>query len=91
MDDCSLNIVNSAKYLGVIIDHKLNWIDHIAYIKNKISKGIDIMYRARNFLNKSTLIGLYYYYIYPYITYCLETWGCVSKTQLNPLFLLQKK
>ena len=66
MDDCSLNKVNSAKYLGVIIDHKLNWIDHIAYIKNKISKGIGIMYRTRNFLNKSSLIGLYYSYIYPY-------------------------
>ena len=39
MDDCSLNKVNSAKYLGVIIDHKFNWIDHIAYTKNKISKG----------------------------------------------------
>ena len=91
MDDCSLNKVNSAKYLGVIIDHKLNWIDHIAYIKNKISKGIGIMYRARNFLNKSSLIGLYYSYIYPYFTYCLETWGCASKTKLNPLFLLKKK
>ena len=90
MDDCSLNKVNSAKYLGVIIDHKLNWIDHIAYIKNKISKGIGIMYRARNFLNKSSLIGLCYSYIYPYFTYCLETWGCASKTQLNPLFLLPK-
>ena len=49
------------------------------------------MYRARNFLNKSSLIGLYYSYIYPYFTYCLETWGCASKTQLNPLFLLKKK
>ena len=90
MDNCSLNKVNSAKYLGVIIDHNLNWIDHIAYIKNKISKGIGIMYRARHFLNKSSLIGLYYSYMYPYFTYCLETWGCASKTQLNPLFLLQK-
>ena len=45
-----LNKVNSVKYLGIIIDHKLNWIDHIAYIKNNISKGIGIIYRARNFL-----------------------------------------
>ena len=47
------------------------------------------MYRARNFFNKSSLIGLYYSYIYPYFTYSLETWGCASKTQLNPLFLLK--
>ena len=52
MYDCSLNKVNSAKYLGIIIDHKLNWINHIAYIKNKIFKGIGIIYKARNLLNK---------------------------------------
>ena len=49
MDDCSLNKINSAKYIGIIIDHTLNWIDHIAYIKNKIFNGIDIMYRARKY------------------------------------------
>ena len=88
MNDCSLTKVNSAKYLEVIIDHKLDWIDHIAHIKSTISKSIGIMYRARNFLSTINLIGLYYSYIYPYFTYCLETWGCASKTQLNPLFLL---
>ena len=40
MDDCSLNKVNSAKYLGVIIDDNLNWIDHIVYIKNIISNPV---------------------------------------------------
>ena len=30
MDGTILTKVKSAKYLGVIIDHKLNWIDHIA-------------------------------------------------------------
>ena len=24
------------KYLGVIIDHKLKWCEHISYIKNKV-------------------------------------------------------
>ena len=31
---------NSLKYLGVIIDYKLNWTQHIAHVKNKISKGM---------------------------------------------------
>ena len=30
------NRVNSTKYLGVIIYHKLSWIEHIAYEKKKI-------------------------------------------------------
>ena len=30
--------VESAKYLDVIIDRKLYWIDHITYVNNTISK-----------------------------------------------------
>ena len=91
IDNHDLTQVKSAKYLGVIIDHKLNWIEHISYVKSKISKGIGIMYKARQFLTKKTLLMLYHAYIYPYMTYCIEVWGCASQTQLNCLFLLQKK
>ena len=91
MDNNALTKVNSIKYLGVIVDYKLNWIDHITYVKNKISKGLGIMYKARRYLNKSSLKNLYHAYIYPYLTYCIEVWGCASKCQLNALLLLQKK
>ena len=43
MDGNILTKVNSAKYLDVIIDHKLNWIDHIEYVINKILKSIGII------------------------------------------------
>ena len=93
IDSKELIKVESAKYLDVIIDRKLNWIDHITYVKNKISKGIGIMYMytARQFLSKRAWLDLYYAYIYPYMTYCIEVWGCASQTQLNCIFLLQKK
>ena len=83
--------VNSIKYLCVIVDNKLNWIDHITYVKNKIFKGLEIMYKARRYLLKSSFRNLYHAYIYPYLTYCIEIWGCALKCQLNALLLLQKK
>ena len=46
MDNITLAKVSSIKYLDVIVDHTLNWIDHITYVKSKISKGIGIMYKA---------------------------------------------
>ena len=49
------------------------------------------MYKARRYLNKSSLKNLYHAYIYPYLTYCIEVWGCALKCQLNALLLLQKK
>ena len=56
----------------VIIDHKLNWIQHISYVKSKMSKGIGIMDKARQFLTKKALLMLYHAYIFPYMTYCIE-------------------
>ena len=90
LDSAKLIKVDYVKYLAVIIDHKLNWIEHIAYVKNKISKGIGIMYKARQYLSKCTLLNLYYAYIYPYMTYCIEIWVVLPKPILIA-YLCQKK
>ena len=63
MDNVCLNKTESLKYLGVIIDHKLNWTSHIAHVKNKISKGVGIMLRVRNYVTKKCIKTLYYSYI----------------------------
>ena len=47
MGDSILTTTDKLKYLGVIIDDKITWIPHITYVKNKISKGIGIMFKAR--------------------------------------------
>ena len=91
MNNCVLNMTNQLKYLGVIIDNKLNWIQHINYVKNKISKGIGIMYKARPYLDKKCLANLYHTFIYPYLIYCIEIWGNVPSCHLNPLYLMQKR
>ena len=91
IDGEPLSEVNKTKFLGIVIDNKLSWNDHINYISGKISRGIGILIRARAFLNKKTLITLYYSFIYPYFIYCNQVWGYTSKKNLNRLFVLQKK
>ena len=49
MNESIINSASYLKYLGVIIDSKLNWIPHITFVKNKISKGIGMMFRERLF------------------------------------------
>ena len=39
--------VTHCKFLGVLIDEKLNWKYHVLHLKIKLSKVIGIMYRAR--------------------------------------------
>ena len=67
MDNYTLSKTQNLKYLGVILDHKVPWIQHISYVKNKISKGIGIMYKARRYLGSKSLVNLYHSYIYIYI------------------------
>ena len=38
LNDSTLTQVNCVKCVGVILDDKLKWIQHISYIKNKIAK-----------------------------------------------------
>ena len=35
MDGSAINRSSSIKYLGVIIDHKLNWCEHISYLMKR--------------------------------------------------------
>uniref|UniRef100_A0A8C6MEW6 Reverse transcriptase domain-containing protein n=1 Tax=Nothobranchius furzeri TaxID=105023 RepID=A0A8C6MEW6_NOTFU len=91
IDGFLIDRVNEVRFLGVLLDHKLTWKSHIKYIKQKISKSIGILNKVKGFLEISTLQTLYYSFILPYLTYCIEVWGNTYKTNTNPLFLLQKK
>ena len=63
--------INNTKFLGVIIDSKLNWVAHILYIKSKISKSIGILLKIRKFLQNNTMRNMYFTFIYPYLIYCI--------------------
>ena len=83
--------VSQTKYLGVFINHKLKWNDHINYICKKIAKGCYIISKIRYFVNKTTLRMLYFSLIQSHLNYCITTWGGSPKSILNPLHVLQKK
>ena len=91
IDGQNVDHVTSTKFLGVYIDSRLSWSEHINYIKNKISKGIGILYQARKIFSLKTLNTLYYSFIHPYFMYCIEVWGACSKNCMDSLYKLQKR
>ena len=48
------------------------------------------MYQDRKYLDNS-LVNLYNNSIYPYIIYCVESWGNILKCHLDPLFIYKNK
>ena len=80
----------SIKFLGVLLDENLSWKTHIKYIENKISKNIGILFKARPFLNKKSLLSLYYSYIHSYVNYGSVSWGSTCRTNLKKINSQQK-
>ena len=66
--------VKSIKLLGVLLDENLSLKDHIKYIKNKVAKNIGLLYRAKPFLDKNSLLTLYYLHIHTYLNYANLSW-----------------
>ena len=79
------------KFLGILIDDRLNWKEHISLICSKLSKCIAIIYKAKQLLDREALVMLYDSLFVPYLTYCSEIWGNTYKTNINCVHLLQKK
>jgi len=83
--------VDSIKFLGVYIDERLSWDRHVRHIRGKISRSIGVLSRSRHLLNAATLKTLYYAFIHPYLSYCIDIWGQCNDSLFQSVFRLQKK
>ena len=61
--------------MGVVINDRSNWNEHIKPVCTKVSKNTGILYRTRKNLNTNTLLLLYQTLIQPYLEYCNTIWS----------------
>ena len=78
----TINRVNVTKFLGVMIDDKLNWKNHICLVKSKLSKSCTVMYRASFLIDRRGMHIMYYSFL-PYNMYCAEVWGNTYATNIK--------
>ena len=91
LDNKLIENVKTYKFLGVYLDHKLNYNLHISKVISKISKIMYMLKRVSKFLNTKSLILLYNSLILPHFIFSIEIWGTTFKYNINKLFYLQKK
>ena len=82
---------SSGRFLGVLIDNKMNFKSHIDEVCKKVSRSIGILYHLKNYLQIPSLISIYYSLVYPYLNYCSLVWGGTYESLLIPLITLQKR
>jgi hypothetical protein len=82
LNDVEIPSATTAKYLGLHLDTKLNWKEHIV----KKWKQMDLHYKERHWLlgrssplSVNNKLLLYKTVIVPIWSYGIEVWGCASK------------
>jgi len=81
----------SYKLLGILIDENLSFEYQINSLRNKLSRSIYIINKAKHFLPNKSLRDLYFALFHSHLTYCPIITGCANKTNLDKIATLQKK
>ena len=87
-----LNVVTKMKYLGVMIDYKMDWYPHSLYLENKILRLRNMLVRC----SKKTwgmsfhhLMTIYHQAILPMLLYAADSWSPQiskrAKTKMNQI------
>ena len=82
---------SEAKFLGVIVDEKLNWTKHIKTVKSKMCRYVGIMYKIKNLLPLQARMQIFHSFVQSHISYCSLVWGFSSKSNIESIFACQKK
>lgn len=83
--NCSCNTlgrVESVKYLGVTIDHKMTWRLHIESVSKRIRKLIYVFKTLRPVADRKLLLQTYKALGECIISYCICSWGGAAKTYM---------
>ena len=83
-----INKVTHCKYLGMIIDDKLNWNQHISNLSIKLAKIVGILYKIRYYVNKTSLVLILHSLLISSIKYGIMCYGRANQTNLKPIKVL---
>ena len=85
IDDISLEHSLCTKFLGILVDSKLNFASHIRNVCTKVSRAIGICNKLVTILPFHILRKLFFTLIYPFVTYGTEIWGHSPSAQVKRL------
>ena len=83
--------VTATKFLGIIIDDRLNWKPQIQSVKSKLSRILYVMYKASKLVTTAGIYTLYCSLFQPYISYCNEIWGNNYALNVKCLCVIRRK
>ena len=86
-----LSLVPNVNYLGVVLDQFFFWDAHVNNLCKKLAPANGVLSKLRHYNPQKTCISVYFSLFYLFILCGSLTWQFTSKTNLNRIFILQKK
>ena len=86
-----LKKVDKVKFLGIIIDDKLNWEPHIDHLAQKLKSSIIMIKCIMKFIPNSEYNKMYDALFKSNISYCISSWRAIPNYKLKSIFSIQKR
>ena len=92
LQNAIIEYVPRIRYLGVVLDHKLNWTSHCEVLRGKALRTLTAMNPVmRSSLSTRSKLLLYKSYIRPVMTYGAPAWAFIPKTKMERLQIVQNR
>lgn len=83
--------ISCFKLLGLYIDEKLQWNEHISACRAKLTSALYAINKVKDLVPLHALKSIYYTLVHPHLMYGIMLWGSAYNVHLNTLLTLQKK
>ena len=83
--------VRMGKFLGITVDDKLKFTDHINEVCIKLSRAMGVLFRMSTLVPLQILRSLYYAIFYPHLIYGIVIWGRCGITNINRIKRIHKR
>ena len=91
VDNQLIKECKSTEFLGIVLDQKLTFKNHVLSVSSKLSKSIGILNKINFFFAKKCLNLIYKSICLPYVMYCNVIWASTYPSTTNPIKILMKR
>jgi Reverse transcriptase (RNA-dependent DNA polymerase) len=83
--------VENIRYLGLIVDSRLNWDEHVKHIKSKIASFAGVLHRIKNIVPMKSRLDIFHAHIYSHVLYMNAIWTTTCQFRMDTISRLVNK
>ena len=91
IDRHDMGKVQHTKFLGIVINKSLDWVEYINHCKKKFTSALFALRSATSYLTEHVSKSLHFTLFYPYLWNRIHIWRSARNTNLTSLVVAQKK